>query len=123
MQLFGELVKGLRSKLRLGLREFCQATGEDPSNWSKIERGLLAPPHGDTDRLTRIAQVLQLKEGSEERDNLFIYASTDAGRIPEDVMKDEELLAKLPVFFRTIRGQKPKREDLVRLAEALRSKR
>src|SRR4051812_30212351 len=33
---FGEFVKGLRIRQRMGLREFCLEHGHDPSNWSKI---------------------------------------------------------------------------------------
>ena len=41
---FGEFVKILRSEQRLGLREFCVRYEHDPSNWSKIERGVIPPP-------------------------------------------------------------------------------
>ena len=37
------------------------------------------------------------------------------------VLKDEKLVAQLPVFFRTISGQKPSREDLEKLVELIRS--
>jgi len=36
-------------------------------------------------------------------------------------LKDEKLVAKLPVFFRTISGQKPSREDLEKLVELIKS--
>ncbi|MCI0541194.1 MAG: hypothetical protein L0Z50_38825 [Verrucomicrobiales bacterium] len=39
----------------------------------------------------------------------------DAGRIPDYVLKDEKLVAQLPVFFRTIAGQKPSPEDWEKL--------
>ena len=45
----------------------------------------------------------------------------DSGRIPDYVLKDEKLVAQLPVFFRTISGQKPSREDLAKLVELIRA--
>ena len=77
--MFGELIKRLRSQKRLGLREFCVATDCDPSNWSKVERGMLPPPQ-DTAVLDRIAVILGLPETSKERDLLFDYAAIDAGK-------------------------------------------
>ena len=46
----------------------------------------------------------------------------DAGRIPDHVLKDEELLAKLPAFFRTISGNKPSRAELENLIKLLRER-
>ena len=44
MLTFGEFIKQLRLQNRITLREFCRLAGIDPSNWSKIERGMLQPP-------------------------------------------------------------------------------
>jgi len=45
----------------------------------------------------------------------FDYAAVDSGRIPDYILKDEKLVAQLPVFFRTISGQKPSSEDREKL--------
>jgi transcriptional regulator with XRE-family HTH domain len=116
---FGEFVKQIRSEKRLGLREFCIAVDYDPSNWSKIERGLLSPPQ-DEATLNRIAAILSLPENSEQRELLFDYAAIAAGKIPSYVLADAELVKRLPVFFRTATGKKPTLEELTRLAEILR---
>ena len=118
--MFGELIKQLRSLKRLGLREFCIATDCDPSNWSKIERGMLPPPQ-DEDTLNRIALILGVSETSKERDLIFDYAAIDAGKIPKYVLDDAELVKRLPVFFRTATGKKPSEEELKTLAKILRS--
>jgi transcriptional regulator with XRE-family HTH domain len=117
--MFGEFVKKLRFAKRLGLREFCIAADCDPSNWSKIERGMLSPPQ-EPEALERIAVILELLDGSEEKSLLFDYASIDAGKIPPDLLDDGELVKRLPVFFRTARGKKPDAKELERLAEILR---
>jgi transcriptional regulator with XRE-family HTH domain len=118
--MFGEYVKQLRERRRLGLREFCLENGHDPSNWSKIEREVLSPPRAE-DTLRTWAGQLGLSHGSDEWLRFFDYAAVDAGRIPDYVLKDERLVAQLPVFFRTISGQKPSREDLEKLVELIRS--
>lgn len=120
MSNFGDLIKRLRSEKRLGLREFCVASGCDPSNWSKVERGIFPPPQ-DQSLLERIAAILELQENSKEREQLFDYAAIDAGKIPPYVLEDSELLKRLPVFFRTATGKKPNEDDLKKLAEILRN--
>jgi transcriptional regulator with XRE-family HTH domain len=119
--MFGTYAKELRAQRRLGLREFCLKNGHDPSNWSKIEREVLAPPR-DEDTLREWAKQLGLKEGSEEWLKFFDYAAVDAGRIPDYVLKDEELVEKLPVFFRTLSGNKPSEEELDSLIKLLRER-
>jgi transcriptional regulator with XRE-family HTH domain len=116
--MFGTFIKELRARQRLGLREFCQQHGHDPSNWSKIEREALAPPR-DEDTLRTWAKQLGLKPGSPDWLKFFDLAVVDAGRIPDYVLKDEKLVAQLPVFFRTLSGQKPSREDLEKLLEII----
>jgi hypothetical protein len=117
--MFGTFIKEIRSRSRIGLREFCLDHSHDPSNWSKIERGVLPPPK-DEGLLTEWAQQLGLKPGSEDWLKFFDYAAVDAGRIPAYVLEDRELVGKLPAFFRTLSGQKPSKEDLETLLEIIR---
>jgi transcriptional regulator with XRE-family HTH domain len=119
--MFGTFIKELRARQRLGLREFCLEHGHDPSNWSKIEREVLQPPR-DEETLRAWAKQLGLKPGSDDWLKFFEYAAVDAGRIPDHILKDEELLAKLPAFFRTISGNKPSRAELENLIKLLRER-
>jgi transcriptional regulator with XRE-family HTH domain len=117
--MFGTFIKELRAKQRLGLREFCLEHGHDPSNWSKIEREVLPR---DEDTLRAWAKALGLKQGSDDWFKFFDYAAVDSGRIPDYVLKDEKLVAQLPVFFRTISGQKASAEQLENLIALLRER-
>ena len=101
------------------MREFCLEHGHDPSNWSKIEREVLQPPR-DEETLRAWAKQLGLKQGTDDWLKFFDYAAVDAGRIPDHIMEDEELLAKLPAFFRTISGNRPTRTKLENLMKLLR---
>jgi hypothetical protein len=117
--MFGQFIKEIRSRQRLGLREFCLQHGHDASNWSKIEREILPPPK-DEAILLEWAVQLGLESGSEDWFKFFDYAAVDAGRIPSHVLENKELVAKLPAFLRTLSGQKPSREDLEKLLEIIR---
>ena len=119
--MFGTFIKELRAKQRLGLREFCLKTGYDPSNWSKIEREV-SPPPKDEATLREWAKQLGLKPDTDDWHKFFDYAAVDAGRIPDHVLEDKELLAKLPTFFRTISGNKPSRTELENLIKLLRER-
>lgn len=120
--MFGTFIKELRARQRLGLREFCLKYEHDPSNWSKIEREVLAPPV-DEAILRKWAKQLGLKESSDDWLKFFEYAAVDAGRIPDHILEDKELAKHLPTFFRTLSGQKPSREDLDKLLDIIKGTR
>lgn len=112
--MFGEFIKERRINKGISLREFCKRIDIDASNWSKVERGLLAPPQ-DEERLKKIAQVLDIKVNSALWKELKDKANIDAGIIPEDILSDKKVLNSLPVFFRTVRSEKPTPEELDKL--------
>jgi transcriptional regulator with XRE-family HTH domain len=109
MKKFGEYVKAVRSQNRISLRKFCLELDYDPSNWSKIERGVLPPPKSKS-FLERIAEILHLKEGTEEY--YYLFDSAAAAHVPHELIGDEEILEKLPLFFRASRGGNPTQKEL-----------
>ena len=113
---FGSFLKELRIKRGDTLRAFCTANGFDPGNYSRMERGILAPPHSE-EKIEEYAVALGLKKGSDEWLELFDRAAASRGEIPSDLMNDEEIIGKLPLLFRTLRGKpiSPDRlDDLVK---------
>jgi transcriptional regulator with XRE-family HTH domain len=116
--MYGEFIKEIRMNKEMTLREFCKLAEIDASNWSKIERGLLAPPQ-DEDKQKKIARVLGIKIGSDTWKEMKDLANIDAGIIPGDIRSDEEALKALPMFFRTIRSDKPTAEELDKLIEMI----
>jgi len=110
-EMFRDFIKERRIEKGLTLREFCRMIEVDPSNWSKIERGVLSPPQ-DGEKLQRIAEVLDIAIGSEIWQTMKDSATIDVGNIPEDIMSDQRILESLPMFFRTIRSEKPTVEEL-----------
>ena len=116
--LFGEFFKRKRIALRKTLRQFSSENGFDPGNLSKLERGLLSPP-ASSDKLKQYARALKIREGSDEWYEFFDVARVSAGRIPKEIFSDKEVLSKLPLVFRTLKGQKLTKEQLTRLAKEL----
>jgi transcriptional regulator with XRE-family HTH domain len=114
---FGTFIKNKRIKKGLTLREFCRKTKVDPSNWSKIERGILPPPKSRP-ILEEIAGTLGLSKKSQDWHLLFDLASISY--IPSELLEDATIIDKLPIFFRTLRGEKPTRKELKELLEKIR---
>ena len=116
---FGMFFKERRIALGMTLREFCLKNGIDPGNLSRLERGLSTPPQRD--RLEAYAEMLDLKEGSDEWYEFFDLAAAEAGRIPED-LRNEKVLEKLPILFRTLRGQRVSDDKLDELVQMVKGK-
>lgn len=118
-KVFGDFIKEQRLKKGMSLRAFCRLIGYDASNWSKIERGVQPPPQ-EEEKLSKIAQSLDISEGSDEWHLLLDKANIDAGIIPPDILSDEQVFKALPVFFRTLRNERPSVEELEKLIERIR---
>jgi transcriptional regulator with XRE-family HTH domain len=116
---FGKLLKKLRIAKGLTLREFCQANKLDPGNYSRLERGHFPPPQKE-ELLEKYATALGLHRGSDEWLEFFDLAAASRGEIPKDLLTDEELLEKLPVLFRTLRGSGVPADKLDDLIEKVR---
>ena len=113
---FGEFFKTKRQALGMTLREFCLKHALDPGNLSRLERGLLPPPQ-DHGRLAQYAKYLELKSGSDDWYTFFDLAAAAKGRLPEELLQDEALVAKLPLVFRTLRGNRITDQQLNTLAQ------
>ena len=118
---FGEFFKAKRQALGLTLREFCLKHKFDPGNMSRMERGLLAPPQ-DREALERYAKALELKSGGDDWYTFFDLAAAAKGRLPDELLADKEIVAKLPLIFRTLRGKRLTEQQLNKLVKEVRGK-
>ena len=116
---FGQFFKKMREKRGLSLRQFCVKNKVDPGNISKLERSLMPPPQS-REKLEQYASFLRIRKGSPEWYEFFDLAAANSGKIPADILSDANLLKRLPLVFRTIRGQKVSKEKLEELAEVIR---
>jgi len=115
--MFTETIKSLRLQKRLTLRDFCQQVGLDPSNWSKVERGVNPPP-GDVGLLERLADFFGLTGA--EKLAFLDAAALQRREIPADVADNAILQRALPAFFRAARGHELTDAELKNLAEDIR---
>lgn len=116
--MFGEFVRDRRLARDLTLRDFCRRIGEDPSNWSKVERGILPPPQS-IEKLNLLAKVLGIRKGGKEYMNLLDEAAISRGKIPGDLMSDKAVVSLLPAFLRTVGSVKPTKEEIMKLVKRL----
>lgn len=115
---FGQLVKDMRISKQLTLRQFCQELGVDPSNWSKIERDIIPPPR-DQEVVKQWADFFDL--AGADRQEFFDAASLARNELPKDMVENDELLAKLPAFFRAMRENEQDEQKLKKLVEEIKA--
>ncbi len=94
---FGPLVRRRRGEVQLSLRACARNSAMDPGNLSKIERGLECPPQDEL-VLDRICTALSLDPV--EARQLKDIALLDNGRIPNDILENENLMEKMPALLR-----------------------
>lgn len=103
---FSELVKFLRKKvLKVTLREFCSKHNLDPGNWSRLENGRVKPPK-DIRKLQLYAGYLEIEQGSDLWKRFFDLSCAENGKIPPDIMSDDEIIKLLLNVFDLLRKRK-----------------
>jgi len=116
---FGELLKSLRITKDFSLREICRLVGYDPSNWSKIERGIISPP-SDITVLATWLKILGINKDGAEYNEFIDSANIAQGIIPEDILSQKNSAEYLPAVFRTLRNEKPDKKDIDKLIKLIR---
>lgn len=115
---FSEFFKAKRMALGLTLRQFCQKHGFDPGNISKLERGVLVAPQTE-EKLKEYAKILKLKKGTEEWIEFFDLAAISNGNLGMMKLKNESIIQKLPILFRTLDNKKLSPEKLDQIIELI----
>lgn len=116
---FGSYFKELRVGRKSTLRQFCRAHRYDPGNISKLERGLLPSPDSDV-KLAEYAKALGVRRGSDSWYEFFDLAWTARGKLPPEVLHKRDVVARLPLLFRTLRGHKVSEQKLNELIAMIR---
>jgi transcriptional regulator with XRE-family HTH domain len=116
---FADFFRIKRTEQRISLRDFCKITEADPSNISKIERGLMPPPQAK-EILERYAKGLNVAIDTDDWITFSDLAAVANRIIPEDISSDKNLLELMPAFFRTLRGEKPATGELKALIAKVR---
>jgi len=114
---FGEFVRRARMTAHVTGRQAAEAAGMLPSNFSKMEHGLLNPPK-EGERQKALADVLKL--GSDDRTKFFDLAAEAVESVPVDIA---ELISEedaLPLLLRTIGNKRLSSEAIKRLVQIVR---
>jgi transcriptional regulator with XRE-family HTH domain len=114
---FGAKLKNCRIRNRMTLRDCCDKLGVDASNWSKLERDVNPAPK-DIEVLEAWAEFFHLN--TKEKQEFFDLAALSRNQIPDDIANDERLMAKLPAFFRVVRGKELEGDKLKEFIQDLR---
>jgi len=115
---FGEFFRSKRVSAGLTLRRFCELHHFDPANVSRWERNLLPPPKAE-ESLCNIAHALNLQEGTNDWQFFFDLAAASLGVLPADLRGREDMVARMPLVFRTLRGEALTDEKLRELYNAI----
>jgi transcriptional regulator with XRE-family HTH domain len=89
-ELWGQMCGRLRIEREITLRDFCKRVDVDPSNWSKIERGIANPPKANV--INKICDVLEIHEPTRTKFHLLAL-------IDNVDVKTDSVLDKLPVLI------------------------
>jgi transcriptional regulator with XRE-family HTH domain len=116
---FGAFFKELRIGRKMTLRQFCEEHGYDPGNISKLERGLLPPPESEG-KLAEYAKALKIRRGSDTWYEFFDLARASRGKLPPEILSKRDVVTRLPLLFRTLRGQKVSDKKLNELINMIR---
>lgn len=79
----------------------------------------MPPPQG-SDKLEEYARYLHIKKGTDDWYKFFDLAHIELGRIPQELLNDAKVAARLPILFRTLRGKKISEKKLGELVELIR---
>ena len=117
----GEFIRKRRIKKGFTLRKFCLENDLDPAYISRLERDIFIP--SKEGNLEKIAEALEIEKESEEWFAFLDLACINKGKFPTDLKNDPGFIKSLPIFFRTVRGKKPTKNDLKALIKALEKER
>lgn len=115
---FGEFFKRKRIGLGLTLRQFCQQNGFDAGNISKLERDVFSAPQSE-EKIEEYANALKLKRGSVDWIEFFDLAAVSSRNLDLMKIKNEDLIQRLPVLFRTLDNKELTEEKLDQIIELI----
>jgi transcriptional regulator with XRE-family HTH domain len=107
-----EWIRDKRRAAEIGLREFAILIGESPANWCNFENGRRPAPQNEP-KLRKIAQVLGIRENSEDWDTLFNIVRKP-NRPPADIEQYAQTQL-VPTLLRTIKERRLKRPQIEKL--------
>jgi transcriptional regulator with XRE-family HTH domain len=116
---FGKFIKTLRLSRNATARDVASAAEMLPSNFSKIEHGVLRPPQ-DASKQRLLAAALGIAAGSPDEEAFFDLAAAAVGGVPADIADIISREEALPLLLRTIGNKRLGKEDIEKLVALVR---
>ncbi|MFY9925873.1 MAG: helix-turn-helix domain-containing protein [Opitutaceae bacterium] len=115
--IFGDFVRNTRMGKGLTARIVASSAEMLPSNFSKLEHGLLTPPR-DAEKQRKLLGALNILVGSADAEKFFDLAAKAANSTPIDLAQIISENETVPLLLRTI-GNKRLSEDQIRRLVAI----
>ena len=113
---FSNTLKKLRLEKRYTLRQFCRIALMDPSNYSRVERGIAPPP--PSIQIKAWLKHLGVSPEDERYQLMLDRATVERGDLPRDVLTPR-FQSLLPVLFRTVRSDRLTEKQYTNLVKML----
>lgn len=120
MSTFGRLIRLRRGELEMRLGELARRADLDAGNLSRIENGRVPPPQNEA-VLSRIFMALDLEADGPTAKHLRDVAAIENGRIPHDIVADEQIMAQMPLLLRSVAKHRLNPEEVDRLVGLIRN--
>ena len=119
MSTFGRLIRERRRELQMTLGDFADKADIDAGNLSRIENDRVAPPQNQA-VLNRICSGLGYDLDAPEAKHLRDVAAIQNGRLPHDIVENEEIMAQMPLLLRSVAKHRLNSKEVDRLVELIR---
>lgn len=113
---FGDFVRATRLKNGLTGRESSLRAEMLPSNFSKLEHGVLLPPK-DADKLRGLAAAIGIQSNTPEAETFFDLAAKATDAVPLDLADIISKSETIPLLLRTIGNKRLSEKEIARLVE------
>jgi len=115
LSIFGDYLRQRLIDKKMSLRTLAKKTGMDPSNLSKIERGVAYPPQKE-ENLQKLATALELDQESTR--HFFDLAAQVNGMLPDD-LDDIKQNEAIPMLLRTIQNRRLTYDQTIELTKLI----
>jgi hypothetical protein len=117
--IFGEFVKSTRLRSNIIARTAASNADMLPSNFSKMEHGVLAPPR-DASKQKKLLAAIGIQSGTEEAMRFFDLAGAATGAVPVDLVDIISEDEARPLLLRTIDNKRLTETEVKKLIDIVR---
>lgn len=118
---FGDFVRSTRMKNSQTGRDASRKADMLPSNFSKLEHGVLLPPK-DAERQRQLADAIGIKPDTPEAQRFFDLAGAATNAVPLDLADIISKSETIPLLLRTIGNKRLSEKEIEALVELVHQK-